>query len=87
MDPLSEQILEIARSHADVARGAYASRDREVELLRGQLSVLQQALAQLRIDNITLRAKVKSLGDDKWRLADAIQHAIEDWFSEQDLLP
>lgn len=37
-------IVETARAHADTARAAYHSRDREVELLKAQIVLLENAL-------------------------------------------
>lgn len=37
-------LVETARAHADTARSAYHSRDKEVELLKAQIVLLQNSL-------------------------------------------
>jgi hypothetical protein len=59
---LNEQLLETVRSHRDTARAAYKSRDNEVALLKGRISVLEQEIALLHCENIGLRAELRRAG-------------------------
>lgn len=64
MNDLPAQILDVARSHTETAQAAWNARNREVQLLRGKISVLEQTLGQIRVENAVLRAKVRSMGGD-----------------------
>lgn len=61
MIDLKEQILEIARSHADTAKAAYSSRDREVELLKSEITILEEKLRRARAEVLDLRSALRRL--------------------------
>lgn len=59
---LKELILETCKAHADTAREAYKSRDREVAILKGQIAVLIQTIADIRAENQSLRIELRKAG-------------------------
>jgi hypothetical protein len=61
-DTAKELVLGITRSHADIARAAYQSRDREVALLKAQIQILEHRLAEIRAENIIIRGQLRHLG-------------------------
>ena len=61
MSDLKEHILEIARSHANTAKAAYSSRDREVELLKAEITLLEEKLRRSRAEVIDLRSALRKL--------------------------
>ena len=62
MNDFKELILETARAHAETARAAYESREHEIAVLNGKISVLSQQIASLQLDNRMLRRQIANLG-------------------------
>lgn len=58
----------MARSHAEISRAGYQAgreaSERELRLLRGELAVLRQTLAALKLENIGLRHELRRLGKE-----------------------
>jgi hypothetical protein len=65
-DELLEVIQDITRTHGhlQVAVSQHDRLMREIALLKGQLITAEQALAALRIENLTLRKQIRQLGHE-----------------------
>ncbi|HXQ32755.1 MAG TPA: hypothetical protein VN843_01915 [Anaerolineales bacterium] len=59
MNDLTNLILEQAKSYADVAKAAHASRDREVQLLKSEILLLEEKLRSARGEILDLKARLR----------------------------
>ena len=59
MNDLKDLILETTRAHADIARAAYNSREREVQLLKSEITVLEEKLRRARAEILDLKARLR----------------------------
>ena len=59
MNELKDLILETARSHAATAKAAYSSRDREVSLLKADITILEEKLRRARAEILDLKTRLR----------------------------
>jgi chromosome segregation ATPase len=59
VNDLKDLIFEQAKSYADVARAAHDSRNREVELLRHEILLLEEKLRRARAEILDLKARIR----------------------------
>jgi hypothetical protein len=64
MNDFRETILEIASSQNEAFKAAAQFHADEVRRLKGEISVLQHTISDLRCQNIVLKAQLRSLGGD-----------------------